>query len=119
MRRLDASEFGAGKGAGMNGAHRPDGIYVLAGPDVRPLGDAGRRGIIDVAPTLLALADVPIPQDLDGVALADLLRRTPRRSDRGVGGRDEARGEFDGAQEEEVARRLVALGYLDAETPDQ
>src|SRR6185503_15172204 len=39
LRRLAPSEYGAGKGSGMNGAHRRDGLFVLAGPGVAPAGE--------------------------------------------------------------------------------
>src|SRR5439155_13396982 len=60
LRRLSVAEHGGGKGRGMNGAHRRDGLFVLAGDGVRraalPTAD-----IVDVLPTLLALAGLPVP----------------------------------------------------------
>src|SRR5439155_1604470 len=56
LRRLAPAEHGGGKGRGMNGAHRPDGLFVLAGAGVRPAGALGPAAIVDVLPTLLALA---------------------------------------------------------------
>src|SRR5439155_272209 len=66
LRRLAPAEHGGGKGRGMNGAHRPDGLFVLAGAGVRPAGALGPADIVDVLPTLLALAGEPVPGGLDG-----------------------------------------------------
>jgi predicted AlkP superfamily phosphohydrolase/phosphomutase len=59
-------------GAAYEGSHRPEGIFVLAGP-------AARRGarlapdILDVAPTVFYLLDEPIPLDFEGQLLAGAL----------------------------------------------
>lgn len=115
IRALGPADFAAGKGAGMNGAHRPDGVYALAGPGVRPLGAWEPRAIADVAPTLLALAGAAVPAGLDGVPMEAALARPVAWSAEEVGTNREAARPFSGAEEVEVVRRLAALGYLDAE----
>jgi hypothetical protein len=59
---------------GDSGAHRIEGIVVLAGPSVparqAPLDDVS---IMDLAPTALYLMDVPVPEDMDGRVVAEAI----------------------------------------------
>jgi predicted AlkP superfamily phosphohydrolase/phosphomutase len=107
VRRLSPAEHVAGKGGGMNGSHRPEGIWVLAGPAVAPRA-ATEAAIVDVAPSVLHLAGLPVPSWMDGrllpgvagaMAVADAQPAEPETID----GDD---------HEAELRRRLHALGYL-------
>src|SRR4029453_6204721 len=55
LRRLAPDEHGAGKGSGLNGAHRREGMFLFAGPGVRPAGAVPTAAITDVLPPLFAL----------------------------------------------------------------
>jgi predicted AlkP superfamily phosphohydrolase/phosphomutase len=46
--------------------HDAHGVAVLAGPGVPPTRERRTVRLVDVAPTLMALAGIPVPQDLDG-----------------------------------------------------
>jgi len=112
LRRLAPSEHGGGKGAGMNGSHRRDGVVVLAGAGVRTGGQLPPADVVDVLPTLLALAALPVPDGLDGRPLVAALAAPP------LFGTDDVAGPpppvpFDAADEADVRRRLAALGYLE------
>src|SRR5207247_6546286 len=78
LRRLAPAEHGGGKGRGMNGAHRRDGLFILAGAGVRRAGELGPADIVAVAPTVLALAGEPVPAGLDGRPIAAALDAEPR-----------------------------------------
>ncbi|HXG39601.1 MAG TPA: alkaline phosphatase family protein [Candidatus Limnocylindrales bacterium] len=106
------------------GTHRIDGVLVLAGPDVaaRPEPVVGPR-IVDVAPTVLHLLGLPIPDDMDGRVLVELLAppardRDPVRSaplprwpsEEEAVPLDE-RGEA--GETDEVRERLRSLGYVE------
>lgn len=53
------------------GVHHPDGIVAIAGRGVRD-GHSGLRGsVMDVTPTLLHMAGLEVPDDLDGGVLTD------------------------------------------------
>ena len=45
---------------------------MVRGPEIRKGQRLGPSGIADVAPTLLHLLGIPIPQDMDGKVLQDL-----------------------------------------------
>jgi len=114
IRTLAPREHGGGKGRGMNGAHRRDGLVVLCGPGVRPAGELAAAEIVDILPTLLALAGMPVPAGLDGRPIAAALEQSPSLVDDGVVD-DETPREwpYDAAESDAVAARLVALGYVE------
>jgi len=114
LRRLTHAEHGGGKGRGMNGAHRRAGLFVLAGEGVHPAGELATADIVDVLPTLLALAGMAVPDGLDGVPLRAALAAPPCRAADPVAGFEPPPPiGFDAADSRDVARRLAALGYLE------
>jgi predicted AlkP superfamily phosphohydrolase/phosphomutase len=48
------------------GTHTPEGILVLAGPNIKPRADLEQRDIVDVVPTVLAAWQLPLLKDMDG-----------------------------------------------------
>jgi hypothetical protein len=54
VRTLEPHELGGGRGRGMNGTHRPDGILLATGEGADALELGGGPHLTDVAPTLLA-----------------------------------------------------------------
>ena len=52
--------------------HSGEGFLVAAGPSIRSGGDV-RGHVVDVAATALYLAGVPVPSDMDGNVLTDLI----------------------------------------------
>jgi predicted AlkP superfamily phosphohydrolase/phosphomutase len=112
LRRLDVGEHGAGKGTGLNGSHRRDGLFVLAGPGVRP-GACARADIVDVLPTLLALDGMPVPLGLDGRPMETALAQPPRYERDPIAEIDPSPVAYDDRQSAEIAARLSSLGYLE------
>jgi predicted AlkP superfamily phosphohydrolase/phosphomutase len=55
-----------------SGRHRPDGIFVAVGPGIRR--DAQIRGIslVDLAPTILYVLGISVPNDMDGRVLKEI-----------------------------------------------
>jgi predicted AlkP superfamily phosphohydrolase/phosphomutase len=100
-----------------SGSHRPDGLFVLAGPAAQP-GARLAPGILDVAPTVFYLLDEPIPLDFEGSLLTDALEP-------GALGERPARyaepeqielaepQEYDEAGAAALEERLRDLGYLE------
>jgi predicted AlkP superfamily phosphohydrolase/phosphomutase len=113
LRRLDPSEYGAGKGSGMNGAHRRDGLFILAGSGVAPAGELPPADIVDVLPTLLALGGVPVPTGLDGQPIVAALAAAVSYAPDTLPAPCEPPRVYDPAEEGDVAARLAALGYLE------
>jgi len=60
---------------GNSGSHRPYGTFLALGKDVRRNSELKNAAIIDLAPTILHIFDVPIPRDLDGKVLFDIFEK--------------------------------------------
>ncbi len=94
--RLGDAELAGGRGLGMNGTHRADGILIGAGAELR-LGSENPR-LVDMAPTLLATMGIEWETsegEADGVSI-------PMGQHR-----------YSAEEEAIVAERLRALGYLE------
>jgi arylsulfatase A-like enzyme len=73
----------------------------------------GRREIVDVMPTLLALAGLAVPDGLDGSPIDEALVCAARRGGEPVRDVPRAHVELDAEGEAEMTARLAALGYLE------
>ncbi|WP_226022873.1 alkaline phosphatase family protein [Halomicrobium salinisoli] len=95
-----------------SGGHRHEGIYLLSGPGVAS-GDGDTRSLLDIAPTLLALQSLPVPEVMDGSPISEAFERqfevetAPLAS---LVGRREDSGETQDS--DEVRERLEDLGYI-------
>ena len=103
----------------LPGTHRPDGIVALAGAGV-PSGRTLRADLRDVAPTVLSLFGLPIPDSMEGKPLDVLQVRPPvvLREDAPsspLNGPHLDRPQFDYTPEEQaiIEQRLADLGYLE------
>lgn len=56
-----------------SGSHRNEGIFYAFGPDIKE-GLTINANIIDLAPTILHIFDVPIPDDVDGRLLMEIFK---------------------------------------------
>jgi len=96
----------------MNGAHRRDGLFVLAGKRVRP-GALPAAEIVDVLPTLLALAGLAVPAGLDGRPIAAALADAPSVAADPMPAPPRTERPFAPDEARDVEARLAALGYLE------
>jgi predicted AlkP superfamily phosphohydrolase/phosphomutase len=113
LRTLAPAERLGAKGGSMNGSHRPEGIWILAGAGVQPAGQVAGAEIIDVAPTLLHLLGVPLPGHFEGRALTEAPTPEDRRQlSPGVTDLVQAPLPYSADQAAVVGRRLHWLGYL-------
>jgi predicted AlkP superfamily phosphohydrolase/phosphomutase len=113
----DRIEIEPGSKHSYVGSHRHEGVFALAGPSaVR--GGTISAGIADVAPTILYLLEQPVPTDLDGRLLAEVLEpsllgaRPPEYADL-EGVTVAATESYAPGDESSVEERLRSLGYLE------
>jgi arylsulfatase A-like enzyme len=97
-----------------SGNHKPDGIFLAWGPDIRP-GEFQGAHINDFTPTILAGLGLPIPDDVDGRPLVEIFDRRSKirplyqeatiyesKTDSG----------HNAATDAAITERLRGLGYL-------
>jgi predicted AlkP superfamily phosphohydrolase/phosphomutase/tetratricopeptide (TPR) repeat protein len=101
--------------------HRPFGILAMRGPGIVRGATVQRPGILDIAPTSLALLGVPPGADMDGRVLREVLSAgelpPPLLSwdlTEGEAGLHPADLRQDPTEAREAIRQLVDLGYLAA-----
>ena len=101
----------------LSGYHRPEGVLIAKGPGV--LGGARcDASIVDIAPTVLYLMDLPVPNYMDGAVIDSLVRpellaaRAPSACDRECLSTIPAGAAYTTDEQALVTRRLEELGYL-------
>lgn len=104
----------------LDGGHSMDGVFLARGPHVR----AGRiedMSLIDIAPTVLHLFGLPIPPDMDGHVVSEILSESHRRQypiqigttpaiEKDQGGTSDSG--YTPEQEAEIEKQLRELGYI-------
>ncbi len=104
---------------GKSGSHRDDGIFLAEGQSIAGGVQVEGAQIIDVAPTLLHLLNVAVPEDMDGRVLTEIM--TDDLRDREVQttkqvtavGSSSGDGQYSSEDQETIAARLRSLGYID------
>jgi hypothetical protein len=105
----------SGVGEAWSADHRPLGIFVGAGPRIRP-GRGGELSLYTVCPTALALLERPVPSGLDGRVATDALDASWLEShpvrivDRAVS--RTAEGEYSDEEAAAIEASLKGIGYL-------
>ncbi len=106
------------------GTHHPDGVLGVCGPGVRRGQMIDTLNLLDIAPTVMYLLGLPIPEDLEGRIGTGILTDQFLRSHKAEhgsaakSGADETNDEpaqayQDAEEEEQIMMRLRALGYLE------
>ena len=103
--------------------HRELGILVIAGPAIKQDERIYGANLLDICPTLLALANLPVANDMDGVPLLQAWRKPPiiERIESwedvtGETGQHPSDTKLDPRESQEAIEQLVELGYI--EKPD-
>lgn len=96
--------------------HRIEGILYLYGRGMKRHSRLDKPGLVDVAPTILALLGLPAAEDMPGRVLMEALE-TPEVPDRIASYETGERGDREGVArdsevDQAVIERLEALGYL-------
>ena len=108
--------------------HRDFGILVMKGPGIKPDERIYGANLLDIAPTLLTLAGLPVGRDMDGKPLLEILQSptvpVPIDSWEEVAGHDGSHPlgyQWITSEEDsdEVMRQFAALGYIDDPTVDR
>jgi predicted AlkP superfamily phosphohydrolase/phosphomutase len=103
---------------GKSGSHRDDGIFLAEGPAIRAGMTLQGARIVDVAPTILHLLGVSVPEDMDGRVLSEMLDQTAASADVKIGTAANGApvtvgaGDYSLEDEQAISDRLRALGYI-------
>lgn len=105
---------------GMTGYHRMNGIVVMNGPDVQAGAQPKDAAIVDLAPTILYMLGVPVPDSMDGRVLREVFNEKYLNEQKDLRGFENLEGldqngssdAYTDEEEEMVQERLRALGYL-------
>ena len=106
--------------------HRDYGILAIKGPNIKKGATIHGANLLDIAPTLLTLFDLPIGRDMEGKPLLQAFVKAPKvksipswetvEGDTGAHPSDKA---LDPLQSKEAIDQLVALGYIDKPDDDR
>ncbi|MBU0493079.1 MAG: alkaline phosphatase family protein [Chloroflexi bacterium] len=93
--------------------HRMNGIFFAYGAGVRPGLRVEDAHILDLAPTILHVMGLPVPADMDGRVLEEVLE-TERPVERieAAAGAGKGAFEYSADEEEQIVDRLRSLGYI-------
>jgi predicted AlkP superfamily phosphohydrolase/phosphomutase len=101
----------------ISAQHRMEGIFVASGPALRKGHEVSVMSVLDLAPLMLYLMNLPIPEGVDGKLMKDVLDeaglkgRPPEYAKMkdlyGAGDRDR-----DSTEDESIRDRLKGLGYI-------
>ena len=100
--------------------HRQYGILVMAGPGIKQDERIYGASLIDIAPTVLTIFDLPIGEDMDGRPLLEAFEIPPEvktieswESVPGESGMHSGDQELDPDQAQELMQQFAALGYIE------
>ncbi len=100
--------------------HRQYGIFVIAGPGIKQDERIYGASLIDLAPTVLTLFDLPIGEDMDGRPLLEAFEVPPEvktisswETKPGEAGMHAPGTAVDSDQAQELMQQFAALGYIE------
>jgi predicted AlkP superfamily phosphohydrolase/phosphomutase/Tfp pilus assembly protein PilF len=106
--------------------HRQYGIFVMAGPGIKRDERIYGASLIDIAPTVLSLFDLPIGEDMDGRPLMEAFETPPQigtikswEDKAGECGMHPPGKQLDPGQARELMQQFVALGYIEDSGADK
>jgi tetratricopeptide (TPR) repeat protein len=104
--------------------HRDFGILAIQGPGVKTGEVLHGPSLLDIAPTILTLYDLPVGEDMDGKVLSQAFVETPKVSFisswediPGADGRHPPHTRLDPVAAHAALEQMIALGYV--EPPDE
>jgi predicted AlkP superfamily phosphohydrolase/phosphomutase len=101
--------------------HALIGVLAAAGPSFNSRPERGHASILDVTPTVLQLFSLPVPNQMDGRVLTEILSgdvRVVRVDEQELDLATEGEHAYETDEARQVIQRLKSLGYVDDE-PDE
>ena len=106
-------------GSRWRGSHRPNGIFIAYGPNIKQGARITNATLYDITPTILYLQGHPIPEDMDGRVLTDIftedhLSHNPIRSIKPSDIQWKTGAvELNAEETKKIEERLRSLGYIE------
>jgi len=122
IRKLTKKEMESARFQSKSGSHRNLGVFIAYGNSIRSGNFVKKIHILDLAPTILYLLDLPIPAEMDGQVIGDCLKEEykPKQTWRREMGQPtfvtedmETQDTYTIEEEEEIKKRLKGMGYID------
>ena len=112
--------------AGPAVEHRDFGVFAISGPGIQENAPLESISVLDVAPTVLQLFDLPVGEDMDGRVMTRAFVKTPRVATlpsweqvSGDDGRHPPHTRLDPVAAHEALEQMIALGYIEAPDADR
>jgi predicted AlkP superfamily phosphohydrolase/phosphomutase len=101
----------------LTGTHRPDGIFIASGPGVKAGTTIDGARIVDLAPTILRVLDLAIPEYMDGTVLQEAfvegaIGSTATTTTASLVSPPKGETAYTAEETAEISQRLEDLGYL-------
>ncbi|HEY6333318.1 MAG TPA: alkaline phosphatase family protein [Blastocatellia bacterium] len=105
------------RGFWWRGDHRPHGILVCKGPAIQASHQISPPIVYDLVPTIMYLAGLPVPDNLDGRVILEMCgdefrRLHPLRFEEAESADGSERAALTDTEEDVVAEKLRGLGYI-------
>ena len=95
--------------------HFKKGVFIAYGPDIKNNVKVDDARIVDLAPTILHIMGISVPEDMDGRVLKEILRYDSKLVSRQITvqkRKEKKQEKVDTREEEKIRERLRALGYF-------
>ena len=102
----------------ISGDHRPEGIFIARGNNIRKPGVIEDANLMDIAPTVLYMMNQAVPDDMDGKVLEQIfedgfLADNPVRKAAYGDDKDKHIHDFTDEESKKIEERLKGLGYME------
>lgn len=100
------------------GNHLPYGVLLARGRHIRKGVEIKGAELIDLAPTILHLMGVPVPDNMDGNVLVGMLteefvKDNPVKLNLSENSKNAGSGDYSATDEDKVKEHLMSLGYIE------
>ena len=96
-----------------SGNHEPEGLVLACGPGIAPKQRIQRAELIDLCPTALHLLGEPVPDDMDGRVISEMLLTTESVKSVAGPGQIDTGSVMSAEEQAQVFERLKGLGYIE------